>query len=223
MGAPAKSPCDACDARCCSAYAVHVTGDDVWRIADGVGLPAHAFLVYAPQAVRTGTGFLLAPGGPPHDLLLAQARGAPAGARAPCTFLRAGDGGAPRCGIYPCRPIACRRFPAARLDGGYGVRDGIVCGPDAWAAHDMARLGWRVALAREEREVEAYAAVVAIWNARVEGASPHAPTTVLEYLGYLEDAYRWLVRFRAALRPAQRRGEAFLGRVRETIGACPPR
>src|SRR5512133_2168847 len=170
MGAPVTSPCDGCDARCCSAYAVHVTGDDVWRISAGLGLEPHAFLTYAAQAVRTATGFVLRRDGPSHELLLAHARSADR--RPPCPFLRGGDGAPPRCGVYPFRPRACRRFPAVRLEAGYGVRDGLVCPPGAWAGHDMARLSWRVALGREDRELETYAAVVAVWNERVERAMP---------------------------------------------------
>jgi Fe-S-cluster containining protein len=219
IGAPTTSPCDACDARCCSAYAVHVTGDDVRRIAEETGLAPHAFVTWALQAERTATGFVVRPGGPSHDLLLAHARAG--GSPRPCPFLRAEDGRTPRCGIYAFRPRVCRRFPAVRMGDGYGARDGIVCGPGAWARHDLARLSWRVAIAREEREAEAYAAVVAAWNERVErGAAPDEG--LLGFLDYLGDAYRWLARWRAALPPADRAGPAFRERIRRTLRACPP-
>lgn len=220
MGAPTTSPCDACDARCCSAYAVHVTGDDVRRIADGTGRAPHAFVTWALQPERTATGFVVRPGGPSHDLLLAHARAT--GARPPCPFLRAEEGRAPRCGVYAFRPRVCRRFPAVRLGEGYGVRDGIVCGPEAWAGHDLARLSWRVAIAREERETETYAAVVAAWNERVEREGARPGRDLLGFLDYLADAYRWLAPWRAALRPADRAGPAFLERIRRTLRACPP-
>ncbi len=116
----------------------------------------------------------------------------------------------------------CRRFPAVRSADGYAVRDGIVCAPGAWARHDLARLSWRVAIAREEREAEAYAAVVAIWNERVERRTSGPAEGVLGFLDYLGDAYRWLARWRAALRPADRAGPAFLERIRRTLRACPP-
>lgn len=221
MGAPATSPCDACDARCCSAYAVHVTGDDAWRLAEGTGLPLHAFLAHARRAGPGPTGFALAPGGPAHDLLLAHAR--PAHDRPPCPFLRAGEGGWPRCGVYPLRPRACRRFPAAHLASGFGVREGVACPPGAWARHDMGRLSWRVALAREERETRAYAAVVAAWNDRVARAPAGAPATLVDFLEFLEDAYRWLVRWRASHRPAERSGATQAARIREILGAWPTR
>jgi Fe-S-cluster containining protein len=218
MGAPPASPCGTCDARCCSAYAVNVTGDDAWRLAEGTGLPLDELLTYRREERPSPAGFLLEPRGPTHELLLAHAR--PAGHRPPCAFLRAGDGGAPRCGVYAFRPRACRRFPAVRLGPGFGVRDGIPCPPGAWAGHDMARLSWRVAVAREEREAEAYAAVVAAWNARVAAGGAAAPGALLAYLDWLADAYRWLVPWRAALAPSRRAGAAFAARVRETLGAC---
>ncbi|HET8538975.1 MAG TPA: YkgJ family cysteine cluster protein [Anaeromyxobacter sp.] len=217
MGAPTASPCGTCDARCCSAYAVHVTGDDVRRLADGTGIPPHAFLWCQPQAARTATGFLLEPGGPSYDLVLAPPRSAEV--RPPCAFLSAGDG-PPRCGAYRFRPRVCRRFPAVRREGGYGVRDGIVCPPGAWDGRDMARLSWRVALEREEREAHAYAAVVTVWNARVARAGA---ATFPRYLDWLTDAYGWLVRWRAALRPAERAGAAYLERIRRTLASCPAR
>jgi Fe-S-cluster containining protein len=219
MDAPTTSPCDGCDARCCSAYAVQVTGEDVRRIAEGTGLAPYAFVTWALQADRTTTGFVLRPGGPSHDLLLAHGRAA--APRPPCPFLRAEDGRSPRCGVYAFRPRVCRRFPAVRIGDGYGVRDGIVCAPGAWARHDMARLSWRVAIAREERETEAYAAVVAVWNERVERGRSHEPG-IVGFLDYLDDAYRWLARWRATLPPADRAGPTYLERIRRTLRACPP-
>lgn len=214
MDAPPPSPCGTCDARCCSAYAVSVTGDDAWRLARATGLPLAELLTWREEAARTRSGFLLARDGPTHELLLAHAR--PADHRPPCAFLRAGDG-PPRCAVYAARPRACRRFPAVRAGAGFGVRDAILCPPGAWAARDMARLSWRVALAREEREADAYGAVVAAWNAGVARRA-RAAASVLGYLDWLADAYRWLVPWRASLRPAARAGAAFAARIRETLG-----
>ncbi len=217
---PTTSPCDGCDARCCSAYAVHLTGDDVLRLAEGTGLAPHAFVTWALQAERTGTGFVVRPGGPSHDLMLSHARAS--GPRPPCPFLRADGGGPPRCGVYALRPRVCRRFPAVRAGDGYAVRDGIVCATGAWAHDDMARLSWRVAIAREEREAETYAAVVAVWNERVERGSAHPVEGVVGFLDWLADAYGWLARWRATLRPTDRAGPAFLERIRRTLRAFPP-
>jgi Fe-S-cluster containining protein len=218
---PSRSPCDGCDARCCRSYTVHVTGADAWRIACGTGLDLVEFLGYLPQAERTDTGFLLDRGGPTYDLILETARADEA--RRPCLFLRVDDAtGVGRCGIYPFRPGACRRFPAVRLDGGrVGVRDGIVCPDGAWDGYPIDRLSWRVALAREQREAELYAVVVADWNARVEAAASHAPRTVEQYLDHLADAYAWITRMRHALPPRECAGPALLLRVGEALREIP--
>lgn len=221
---PPRTPCDGCDARCCRSYTVHVTGSDAYRIASGTGLEMIQFVGYLPQAERTDTGFLLEPGGPTYDLILETA---PSGdARKPCLFLRVDpQTGAGRCGIYALRPGACRRFPAMRLDaagdGAIGVRDGIVCPEGAWDGYPIDRLSWRVALAREERERELHAVVVAEWNARVEAARETAPRTVEQYLDHLSDAYRWITRMRHALRPRESAGPALLLRVGEALREFP--
>lgn len=218
MASPATSPCDTCDARCCSAYAVHLSGDDAWRLATGTGLSLEDFISCARQPDPSRIGFALEPGGPAHDLLLARAD--VPGAQPACLFLEPREGGPPRCGVYPFRPRACRRFPASRLGGGYGVRAGLVCPPGAWAGHDMGRLSWRVAMSREEREWETYGAVVAAWGDRLGRGCGRAPPNVLHFLDYLEEAYAWLARWRASLRPEERAGEGYRQRIRATLGAC---
>lgn len=220
MAGAKASPCDGCDARCCRSYTVHVTGEDAFRIACGTGLPMVQFLGYVTQAERSPTGFLLEPGGVTFDLVLDQA---PSPERLkPCVFLRVDDAGLGRCGIYPIRPGACRRFPAVRIEGGgVGVRDGIVCPEGAWDGHPMDGLSWRTALAREQRDRELYAVVASEWNARVEAAGEHTPRTFEAYLDYLSDAYGWISAVRRTLRPRERAGPALLLRVGEALCTFP--
>lgn len=214
MGSEAvpASPCEACDARCCRLYVVPLTGEDAWRLAQRAGVPLHRLVACAPQPEPTAAGFLLAPGGPCHELVLAAQACHP---RAPCAFL----GGGGRCEAYAFRPRACRRFPAVRVADGVGARDGIVCPPGAWRPGSMRALSWRVALAREERDAALYAEVVADWNARLlargEPAGPHA------YLDHLAATYAFLVRWRAALRPAERAGPALVARARAALRELP--
>jgi Fe-S-cluster containining protein len=220
-GEGAASPCEGCDARCCRSYTVHVTGADAYRISAGLDLDMVRFLAYVPQVARTDTGFLLQPGGPTHDLILETVRTDEP--RKPCLFLRVdpvtGDG---RCGIYPLRPGACRRFPAvAGPGGGVHPRDGIVCPEGAWDAHPLDRLSWRVALARERRDAELYAVVVADWNARVEAAGGARPRTAEQYLDHLWDAYAWIARLRRSLPPHEGVGPALLLRVGEALHEVP--
>ncbi len=220
MAGRPPSPCEACDARCCRWYAVHVTGEDVLRLARGTGLPAAAFLSYLPQIDRTETGFLLDAHGPTHDLILGQAPSDDA--QKPCVFLRVDAGGGARCAVYPIRPGACRRFPAVRgEDGRVGAREDVVCPPGSWTADPMDGLSWRVALERERRDRELYAVVVAEWNARVAAAPGHGPRTCEEFLDFLADAYGWIDRLRDSLSVRERAGPALLLRVGEALREFP--
>ncbi|HEY6002422.1 MAG TPA: YkgJ family cysteine cluster protein [Anaeromyxobacter sp.] len=217
------SPCDGCDARCCRSYTVHVTGADAYRIASGLGLEMVRFLGYVAEVERSETGFLLEAGGPTFSIILETARtGEP---RRPCLFFRVDPAtGEGRCGIYPLRPDACRRFPAYRRDdGGIAAREEVVCPDGAWVGHPMDRLSWRVALAREERERELYAVVVAEWNARVEAERGRPARTVERYLDHLSDAYGWITRMRHALPPRESAGPGLLVRVGEALREFPGR
>jgi Fe-S-cluster containining protein len=186
---PIVSPCIGCDARCCRAYTVVVTGTDAFRIARGTGLAMLRFLAYRTQPVPTSTGFLLQRAGPTHDLIL---KTAPAdGGQEPCIFLGDDHGGG-RCRIYPLRPDACRRFPAAHGPEGIQVRRNTVCPAGAWTDHPMDRLSWRVALAREQRHAELYSDVVADWNARVDAGAAGSPPTIERYLHHLFEVYEHL-------------------------------
>ena len=217
MAIPAASPCDTCDARCCGVYVVPLTGEDALRLAAGSGIPVHRLVACAPQPEPTPGGFLLEPGGPTHELVLAAQACHP---MAPCRFLRHVDG-IGRCGAYAFRPRACRRFPAVRTARGVEARDGIACPAGAWSAERMRGLSWRVALAREEREAALYAEVVADWNARVIAGG--APSPVHAWLDHLAETYAFLVPWRAALRQAERAGAPFLSRAREALRALPRR
>jgi Fe-S-cluster containining protein len=218
---PKASPCDGCDARCCWSYTVYVTGADVFRIAGAMGLEPAEFLAYVAQGERSATGFLLEPGGPTFELALKTvSNGDP---RRPCLFLRVDEAtGAGRCGIYPARPAACRRFPAIpREGGGVAVRPIIVCPEGAWDGYPIDRLSWRVALLREQREVDLYAVVVGEWNARVEAANGHGPHTVERFLEHVCDAYAWITRMRHALGPGEDGGGTLLERMREALRELP--
>jgi hypothetical protein len=83
----------------------------------------------------------------------------------------------------------------------------------------MRGLSWRVALAREERETALYREVVADWNGRLRARGGGA--SALAWLDDLAETYAFLTRWRSALRPSERRGEAFLARARYALGALP--
>lgn len=213
MPLPRASPCDACDARCCRAYAVHLTLDDVGRLADGLDASLRSFVAPRLQREPDGAGFLLARGGPTHDLILGH-RPSPDGGTA-CQFLEGG-----RCSVYRLRPRACRRFPAVVAGGRVVAREGIICGTAPWV-EVMARRSWRAELEHERRELAVHVAVVAAWNDRFEDPAA-GPRTFGDFLDHLESAYAWLARFRQALRHREQHGEPFLRHLREMVRALPP-
>jgi Fe-S-cluster containining protein len=212
---PSASPCDACDARCCRAYVVPLTGDDAWRLTRATGVPLHRLVACAPQREPDGPGFLLEPGGPLQQLVLAAQACHP---MAPCAFLRAEDG-VGRCGVYAARPRACRRFPAVRAGGAVAAREGTPCPPGAWTAARMRGLSWRVALAREEREAALWGEVVADWNRRLRARGE--AVSALAWLDHLLETYAFLVRWRRSLRPAERTLERLREEARYTLAALP--
>lgn len=212
MALSRASPCDACDSRCCRAYAVHLTLDDVGRLADGLDVHLHHFATASPQQAPSPTGFLLEPGGAAHDLLLGHRP--PSDPERGCIFLRDG-----RCAVYPLRPRACRRFPAT-LDGDRVIaREGIVCGAAPWT-EAMAWRSWRAELERERRELAVHGVAVAAWNERILGAGG-GPRSLAQFLDHLADAHAFLARFRTALRHREQDGEPFLERVREILRELP--
>jgi Fe-S-cluster containining protein len=186
-----------------------------------MGLEMVRFLGYVHEVDRTETGFLLQPGGRTFSLVLATTRTHEP--RRPCLFLRVNEQtGEGRCGIYPFRPRACRRFPAyRRKDGTIAAREVVACPDGAWDGHPMDRLSWRVALAREERDMELYAVVVAEWNARVEADREKPPRTVEQYLDHLSDAYGWITKMRRTLPPGESAGPGLLLRVGEALREFP--
>ena len=206
------SPCDACDARCCRAYAVHLTLDDVGRLADGLDLPLPTVIAHRPQPAPAATGFLLAPGGPTHDLVLGHRP--PSDPEPGCHFLEAG-----RCAVYAIRPRACRRFPAAVADGRVVAREGIICGTAPWR-DAMGQRSWRAELEHERREVAIHEVFVAVWNERIAGPGAR-PRSFEQFLDHLVDAHGWLARFRRALPHREQDGEPFLGRIREILRELP--
>jgi Fe-S-cluster containining protein len=212
---PGPFPCETCDARCCRVYVVPLTGEDAVRLSSASGVSLHRLVACAPQPEPTPAGFLLDPGGPTHDLVLAAQACHP---MAPCAFLRE-EGGRGRCGAYPVRPRACRRFPAVRAGSGVASRDGIPCPGGPWPAERMRGVSWQVALLREERDAALYAEVVGDWNDRLRARGEPAPA--LAWLDHLAETYAFLGRWRASLAPRQRVGGSLPALARAVLRGLP--
>jgi hypothetical protein len=113
---PGARLCAACRSReCCGGRPVIVRPDEAARIARTLAIPLGEVVEVAAFDAPAGPGtevepraFRLAPGGPPHALLLRKAM-EPDGLA--CRFRLALRTGRKLCGLGPLAPLACRRFP----------------------------------------------------------------------------------------------------------------
>jgi Fe-S-cluster containining protein len=184
----ASSPCAGCHAGCCRAYAVPLTGRDIFRIVTEKKVPFWKFVCrWADPSGRIAQDIA------PHfcfdddrqtpyviALLQTESRNFP-GTRK-CVFLNETEpaGGAPRgtgrCAIYENRPVACRVFPA-RLDEAGDLAVHAVpepSGEPGHAAYQLCPRPWSVAdLDADEalknlhecaREMDLFHAVARRWN-----------------------------------------------------------
>lgn len=181
-----NSPCAGCHAGCCRAYAVPLTGRDIFRITAELRLPFWRFVCrWADPAGAIARGIA------PHfrfdddpttpyviALLQNESRAFP-GTRK-CVFLdeAATADGAPRghCSIYKQRPIACRVFPA-RLDeqGNLAVHSELepsgeqeqtaysLC-PKSWSTLDLDPRESLTNLRTCASEMELFRQIAARWN-----------------------------------------------------------
>lgn len=178
-----SSGCATCTtARCCVVFDPDLTGADLVRLVDGLGLePRDVASLRPTRGDQAGPdGVVIGPSGV-WDLrlrrtaALAGFRG-PGGARR-CGFLvdlsHPELPNASRCGVYANRPMVCRLFPSDLT--AFGVMVGTpeaVCPPQAWSQEraDLPTLHTLHLLARVERE--RFRAFVADWNASFVGG-PH--------------------------------------------------
>lgn len=178
-----SSGCATCTtARCCVVFDPDLTGADLLRLVDGLGLePRDVASLRPTRGDQAGPDGVVIGASGVWDLrlrrtaALAGFRG-PGGARR-CGFLvdltHPELPAASRCGVYAERPMVCRLFPSDLTS--FGVMVGTpeaVCPPQAWSQEraDLPTLHTLHLLARVERE--RFRAFVADWNASfVDG--PH--------------------------------------------------
>jgi hypothetical protein len=174
--------CVSCrDKRCCSYYAVAVTGFDVWRIAKAMQLSPQDFVSYCEAAADAGC-FLLQPGENFLKLMLAK-RPLLSPAPAPCVFLVRTNGGHGLCGLGDLRPGQCRGYPTY-LSGDLVA---LINDPEGcvrtWSYGDVDLDEERAihgALAEEQRE---HNRIVAVWNQRVRDGG--RPRSIDEFCAFL--------------------------------------
>ena len=181
------SACLSCEGRCCAAYIVPLTGDDVWRIVQEQRLAPGLFVQREPEDYPTSTGFLLRPGGATFAISLR--RQYDRRNERPCIFLMQLREGRQRCGIYPDRPLACQTYPMRLQPAGVAPRDDLLCPPGSWAGVSERPGEWRERLIRQDAAWDLYATVVQAWNAAVRLRPADSGYVLDDYLAYLIAAY----------------------------------
>lgn len=173
--------CTSCSGDCCRRYLVHISGRDAVTIARGQALAFEQFVDVVAEANATPTGFALDGSGATFALSL---RRRTDGA---CSFLVALTDGSQRCGIYPHRPLTCAVFPLRLYRGSVDIRPDVICEPNGRriTAVDLPRA--RALLVRSSFEWNAYAKVVAAWNAALNATGEKR--TVGAYFDYITAAY----------------------------------
>lgn len=150
---------------CCHNTKVIVSGKDVWRISGALELSPWDFTLYAEAVEGAADGFLLAPEGPPYQVVLAK-RGEVGTDGAPCIFLwKLADGHA-QCGLGALRPMTCLTYPALVQDGLMRV-ESSACSCRRWSVLDVDEGRERALIGQMFSEAVEYVEMVADWNGMV--------------------------------------------------------
>jgi Fe-S-cluster containining protein len=181
------SACLSCEGRCCAAYIVPLTGDDVWRIVQEQRLAPGLFVQREPEDYPSSTGFLLRPGGATYAISLRHQYDRRN--ERPCIFLMQLREGRQRCGIYAQRPLACQTYPMQLRPEGVVPRDDLLCPLGSWADITERPGEWRERLIRQDAAWDCYAAVVQAWNAAVRRRPADSGYVLDDYLAYLIAVY----------------------------------
>jgi Fe-S-cluster containining protein len=192
--AAAADPCATCGI-CCRAYYVPVSGFDVWRISQALGLDPSDFVAAFPRRPGDDFGFQLCAGGDFYELALEKHGDFERGQ--PCVFLESSEDGTSRCGIYTVRPAVCRAYPmVAGDDGVIALRPRALCPSGAWPASEPEQPSWHAAWDDLRAQFDEYRQIVDAWNAQV-AKEPGREFSMSQYLTYLIGVYKKLAAARA--------------------------
>ena len=161
--------------RCCVESTVYVTARDVATIARTISVPPWEFTFAEAAPGDADDGFALDATALRYRLALR--RTFFPGEEPHCTFLLRFAGGAARCGLGVTRPGSCRVFPLA------GGEDACTCAIADAPRDDPDDLAALAVLAADR---DAYARIVAMWNAFV--ARSDAAFVLRDYCRFVLDA-----------------------------------
>jgi len=184
----ASTPCTSCHAGCCRAYAVPLTGRDIFRIVTELKVPFWKFVCRwadASCAISRGVAphfFFDDDCRTPYVIGLLQTESRIFPGTRKCGFLEETDPsgksarGTGQCSIYEHRPTACRIFPS-RIDeagalGVYTAREPVgefqhaayeLC-PRSWSVFDIDPVAALHDLRQCADEMELFHAIAQRWN-----------------------------------------------------------
>jgi Fe-S-cluster containining protein len=171
--------CPACT--CCFGMRAEVTGFDVVRLVDALGVDAIALVEASPDPVTTETSFYLDTAG---DAFIAVLRRRADPFRCSLLVGPLGDG-AYRCGVYAHRPLVCRAYPFELVDGAIGLRSPVRCPAGAWTAGPEADRAHRPELRLHTLESDVQRWLVRTWNWHVLTAADPATVTFEDHLAWV--------------------------------------
>ena len=172
---------------CCHATVV-LTGRDVWRIARGLGVPPHAFVMVFPSQVARRDAFALDQSERRFRLALAHKLTKRTVSASPCIFLLRTRQRHHRCSLGPLRPLLCQSYPSQVMDGVLSLQpNDCTCGRWSLAEVDMA--AERALVSARQAEAEEYCDIVSAWNARIPGNLDDARAAFGAYCDYLLRTY----------------------------------
>jgi Fe-S-cluster containining protein len=172
---------------CCHATIV-LTGRDVWRIARGLGVPPHSFVMVFPSAVARRDAFALDASERRFRLALAHQPSKRTVTASPCIFLLRTRQRHHRCSLGPLRPLLCQSYPSQVTDGILSLQaTDCTCGRWNLAEVDMA--AERDLVATRQAEAEEYCTIVAAWNAQLQAGWEDAQAAFGAFCDYLLRTY----------------------------------
>lgn len=185
--------CQNCEPRsCCYHYRVHLTGDDLFRIASLLDLAPEQFVTWVETPSDDPEGFALDASGDRYALVLAKS--SDPRRFGGCVFLVRSNDGAHRCGLDDLKPSQCALYPAYVHEGMVRVINNPA---GCWRTWSVAELD----VATEHQRADYYAEqkvqyqhCIKAWNERVTNY-PNRQFEFREFCDHVQNHY-------ARLRPA---------------------
>jgi Fe-S-cluster containining protein len=104
-----------------------------------------------------------------------------------------------RCGIYSCRPIACRAYPLILKGKQVVIKPWALCSKNVWDKSQFEMTYWRQELQRHDMEFSIHASLVAKWNADMQTQPKMTTLNFRPFFDYFFEVYKQLEPVRAEI------------------------